>query len=147
VTPIPQHLLVAASPLGPGLSAAWVATAIARGIEAAGRPEPDLCEIASADDAPGDVRETLDALGFGVRMRSARAVVIAVERLEERSLAGSLAFEIASRARQGGVPAYAVTAANRLAAFDARILDLQLILEARTAKALSPASRKLAELA
>ena len=79
-------------------------------------------------------------------MRRARAVVIATERLRETTLAGSVTFEIATRARQGGVPAYAVTGANALDAFDARILDLQLILPARSRAALMTAGRKLAEL-
>ena len=64
-----------------------------------------------------------------------------------RTLLGSLSFEIASRARQAGVPAYAVTAENALDAFDARILDLQLILQARTGRALQAAGRTLAGLA
>ena len=60
------------------------------------------------------------------------------------TLAGSVAFEIATRARQGGVPAYAVTAENALERFDARILDLQLILQARSRDALVAAGRELA---
>ena len=88
----------------------------------------------------------LDALDFDARMRRARAVVVGAERLEERTLAGSVTFEIATRARQGGVPAYAVTGANALGPFDARILDLQVILEARSARALVAAGRKLAGL-
>jgi hypothetical protein len=44
------------------------------------------------------------------------------------------------------VPAYAVTATNRLSAFDARMLDLQVILEASTARALQAAARRLAKL-
>jgi glycerate kinase len=71
-------------------------------------------------------------------------VVIAAARLDERTLAGSPAFEIAIRARQSGVPAYAVTAHNGLGAFDARMLDLQLVLEASDARALSAAGRRLA---
>jgi glycerate 2-kinase len=73
-------------------------------------------------------------------------VVLAEWLLEERTLTGSPAFEIATRARQAGVPAYAVTAANRLSAFDARILDLQAILEASTPRALQAAGRRLAQL-
>ncbi len=57
--------------------------------------------------------------------------MIAEPRLHEQTLAGSVAFEIATRARQGGVPAYAVTGENLLDSFDARILDLQTIIEAR----------------
>jgi glycerate kinase len=92
------------------------------------------------------VRALLEALDFDARMRRARAVVLAQWRLQERTLAGSAAFEIATRARQAGVPAYAVTAENTLDAFDARILDLQVILEASTARALAAAGRRLAEL-
>jgi hypothetical protein len=77
-------------------------------------------------------------------MRAARAVVVAVERLGEATLAASPTFEIATRARQAGVPAYAITAANGLDAFDARILDLQLILEASGRRALAAAARRLA---
>jgi glycerate kinase len=79
-------------------------------------------------------------------LRSARAVVLAAARLDDRTLAGSAAFEIATRARQAGVPAYAVTAENALDAFEARIVDLQVVLEARTPRALSAAATKLAQI-
>ena len=62
-------------------------------------------------------------------------------------VAGSAAFEIATRARQAGVPAYAVTGENALGAFDARMLDLQLVLEARGPRGLAAAGRRLASLA
>jgi glycerate kinase len=145
VTPMPQRMMIASQPFGPRLGAERVAQAIATGFEQAGRPRPDLLAL-PADGAPEDVREQLDAVGFDHRMRSARAVVIACARLHERALAGSAAFEIATRARQGGVPAYAVTAENALDAFDARILDLQLILQARGASTLAAAGRRLAQL-
>jgi glycerate kinase len=77
-------------------------------------------------------------------MLRSRAVVIAAARLDERTLAGSPAFEIATRARQAGVPAYAVTADDGLDAFDARMLDLQLVLQARDGRALAAAGRRLA---
>jgi glycerate kinase len=93
-----------------------------------------------------DARALLDELGFDARMRRARAIVIGAPRLEESALAGSLTFEIATRARQGGVPAYAVTSENRLDSFDARILDLQAILPARGAKSLQAAGRELARI-
>ena len=73
-------------------------------------------------------------------------MIVAAERLRERTLAGSVTFEIATRARQGGVPAYAVTRENTLDAFDARVLDLQAILEARSRKALVSAGLELAAL-
>jgi glycerate kinase len=72
--------------------------------------------------------------------------VIVAPRLDERTLAGTVAFELATRARQGGVPAYAVTGEDELDSFDARILDLQTILVARTHRSLTLAGRKLAEI-
>ena len=140
----PRQLLIASGAFGPRLSAPAVAAAIARGVQAGGLPEPDLLPLSPADEASDDVRALLDALDFDARMRRARAVVIAAAKLEERTLAGSLAFEIATRARQSGVPAYAVTAENRLDAFDARILDLQTIFEARGTRSLETAGYKLA---
>jgi glycerate kinase len=144
---IPRTMLVAASGFGGTLSAEAVTSAIGRGLQAGGLPEPDLCPIVLESEHPGDVRQLLDALDFDTRMRRARAVVIGARRLEERTLLGSATFEIASRARQAGVPAYAVTAENALDPFDARILDLQAILEARGVRALLTAGRKLAGLA
>jgi glycerate kinase len=79
-------------------------------------------------------------------MLRARAVVLAEARLAESTLTASPAFEIATRARQAGVPAYAVAEQNLLDPFDARILDLQVILEASSPTALTAAGRRLAEL-
>ena len=149
---VPTRLLIASGtfplrgPRSPRLSAASVAAAIARGVCAAGHPEPDLCPLDGTEE-PDGIRAQLDAVSFDARMRAARAVVIAAERLQERTLAGSAPFEIATRARQGGVPVYAITAHDEMNAFDARILDLQLILVAATSKALAAAGRELAELA
>ncbi len=98
------------------------------------------------DGDAADVGKLLAECDFDARMRAARAVIIAVQRLREETLAGSAAFEIATRARQAGVPCYAITAENRLDAFDARILDLQTILEAEDPRALAAAGRKLAKL-
>lgn len=145
ITP-PLQLLIASSAFGPRLSAPAVAAAIARGVQAGGLPEPDLCPLSPTDEASEDVRALLDGIDFDARMRRSRAVVIAAARLEERTLAGSLAFEIATRARQSGVPAYAITAENHLDTFDTRILDLQVILEARGARSLEAAGRRLADV-
>jgi glycerate 2-kinase len=138
---IPRTVLVAASLLSGTLSAERAASALGRGLTAGGHPT-DLCPIALA----GDRRELLDALDFDTRMRSARAVVLVQARLHEDTLAGSIAFEIATRARQSGVPAYAVTGENALDDFDARILDLQAIFEANSARSLEQAGRQLAVL-
>jgi glycerate kinase len=132
---IPERLLLAVCAFGADLPAERVAQAIAKGVRASGMPEPDLCPI---EDAPPP--------GLDVRMRRARAVVVGARRLDRETLAGSTAFELATRARQAGVPAYGVTGVNELDAFDARILDLQIILEAHTPRGLSVAGRRLGSL-
>jgi len=147
VAGISWRLLIACAPFGPRLTGAAVAGAIARGVQNGGLPDPDVCALPRPDERGENgehVRQVLHALDFDERMRHARAVIIGVERLQERTLAGSVAFEIATRARQGGVPAYAVTAEGALDSFDARILDLQLILEARSRAALVAAGLELA---
>lgn len=133
---IPNTLLLAVCALGVDMPAERVGEALARGVLTGGMPEPDVCPI---DDAlPAD---------FDTRMRRARAVVLGADRLDRDTLRGSDVFEIATRARQAGVPAYAVTGMNELDAFDARVLDLQVILEARTPRGLAAAGAKLARLA
>jgi glycerate kinase len=140
-----RTLLVAAGPFDERLSAQRVAAAIARGLRDGGW-QADLCPIDPEQEPIADVRALLDALDFDARMRAARAVILCERRLQEDTLAGSVAFEIATRARQSGVPAYAVTGENRLDSFDARILDLQAILEAHGARGLRAAGRKLTDI-
>ena len=74
----------------------------------------------------------LGAVGYDARMRSARAVITGEGRLDQQSLAGKLASDVATRARQAGVPCHAVVGANAASDFDLRVLDLQLVLEATT---------------
>jgi glycerate 2-kinase len=86
----------------------------------------------------------LDRLGFDRRMRMARAVIVGEGTLDRSTLQGKAPFEIATRARQAGVPAYAIVGHNALDRFDARVLDLQLILEASDERQLTSAAKKLA---
>ncbi len=141
---IPRTLLIAARPFDERLDATRVAAAIAAGLRDGGW-ESDECPIDGARESAA-VRSLAGASDFDARMRAARAVVIAEPRLHERTLAGSVAFEIATRARQAGVPAYAVTGENLLDSFDARILDLQTIVQARNHRSLRAAGRKLAKV-
>ena len=143
---IPKTVLLAACRFDARLGAERVAASIGKGLRAGGWPEPDVLAIIGEAGPGGRVRERLDELDFDARMRRARAVVMAARRLEEGALVGSIAFEIATRARQSGVPAYAVAAQNRLGPFDARMLDLQVIIEAATVPALVAAGKRLAEL-
>jgi hypothetical protein len=142
-TRIPRHALLACEALGPKLPGEAAAAALATGMTAAGAPDPETFVLPSGD---GQTRATLDEQGFDERMRASRAVVLLVARLRESTLAGSAAFEVATRARQSGVPCYAVTASNELDSFDLRILDLQVVLEATTARALSAAGKRLARI-
>ncbi|HEX4804683.1 MAG TPA: glycerate kinase [Conexibacter sp.] len=88
----------------------------------------------------------LEQLDFDARMRVARAVVVGEGRLDLGTLAGKAPGEIATRARQGGVPCFAAVGSRTLDAFGARILDLQAVLEAGDADALEAAGRRLATL-
>ncbi|HUN79045.1 MAG TPA: glycerate kinase [Solirubrobacteraceae bacterium] len=139
---ISRTVLVAPEPFG-GLSAARAAAAIGRGLTA-GDPslEVDLCPI----EVPAIGSVELEAIGFDTRMRAARAVILGAGRLDERTLLGSATFELATRARQAGVPAYAVAGESALSLFDARILDLQVVLRGRDTRALRRAGERLAGL-
>jgi hypothetical protein len=142
-TLIPTRALVLCEDLGERLGAQLAGEAIAAGLLEAGAPQPDICALSGPLRAGGELRELLDGLDFDRRMRAARALVLAVGSLAEDTLTGSLAFEAATMARQAGVPCYAVTVSNRLNAFDLRILDLQAVIEAGTARSLRSAGRRL----
>jgi hypothetical protein len=132
-TGISRTVLVAALPFGSQMNAEAAGTAIGQGLRERGL---------AVDVYPlGDL-----AADFDVRMKAARAVVIFDPRLDEQTLLASLPFEIATRARQAGVPCYAVTRKNALDPFDARILDLQVVIEARSRRSLRAAGLALAEV-
>jgi len=87
----------------------------------------------------------LDELGFDARMRAAHAVIVGEGRLDRATLEGRVAGEIATRARQSGVPCHAVVGENAIDRFDARILDLQGIVVASTLEEIEAAGEALAE--
>jgi glycerate kinase len=86
----------------------------------------------------------LDALDFDARMRAAHAVVVGEGHLDHCTLYGRVAGEIAVRARQTGVPSHAIVGVDAIEPFDARILDLQAIIEAATVAELEAAGEALA---
>jgi glycerate kinase len=86
----------------------------------------------------------LEALDVDARMRAAHAVVVGEGRLDRSTLRGRVAGEIATRARQAGVPCHAVVGVAAIERFDARILDLQAIVEAATIPELEAAGEALA---
>ncbi len=143
--PIRRHALLACEPFSTRVNAERVAGALAAGLLAAGAPQPDAVELpGSAGDR--DAAALLERAGFHARMLAARAVIVAVPALTERTLAGSAAFEVATLARQSGVPCYGVAAKVELNAFDLRILDLQVVFRARGEAALRRAGERLAEI-
>lgn len=88
----------------------------------------------------------LGALDFDARLRRARAVVVGEGCLDVSTLEGKAAAEIATRARQTGVPCHAIVGRDELDPFDARILDLGVILTAGNLDALKRAGRALGRL-
>ncbi|HSD79199.1 MAG TPA: glycerate kinase [Solirubrobacteraceae bacterium] len=88
----------------------------------------------------------LGEVGFDSRMRAARAVIVGEGRIDEQTLEGKIAGEIATRARQAGVPCFAIVGRDDLGAFGARMLDLQRVVEASTLDAVAAAAGELVAL-
>jgi glycerate kinase len=88
----------------------------------------------------------LRAVDFDERMRASRAVIVGEGRLDEQTLQGKIAGEIATRARQTGVPCFAIVGSDALDAFGARMLDLQRVLEATDLDAIAAAAASLADV-
>ena len=86
----------------------------------------------------------LDALTADPRMRAARAIVVGEGRLDSTSLEGKALGELATRARQSGVPCHAIVGQADLDLFGRRIIDLQRVLEAGTIPELEAAGEALA---
>jgi glycerate 2-kinase len=113
---------------------------------AAGGLSGGLWAAFGADLVPG-AAFVLDAVGFDARMRAARCVITGEGCLDEQSLVGKLVSEVATRARQAGVPCHVVCGTRRLEPMGARVLDLERILQATDAAELRAAGRELASLA
>jgi glycerate 2-kinase len=112
---------------------------------AAGGLSGGLWAAFGAELVPG-AAFVLDAVGFDARMRAARAVITGEGKLDEQSLVGKVVSEVATRARQSGVPCHAVVGTRALDAMGARVLDLDHILEATNLEEMEAAGRRLAEL-
>ncbi len=110
---------------------------------AAGGLSGGLWAALGAELVPG-AAFVLDAVGFDARMRASRAVVTGEGKLDQQSLAGKAVSEIATRARQAGVPCHAIVGTRELDSFGARILDLQAVFEAGTLDEIEAAGRQLA---
>lgn len=137
-------LLLVVEPFGRALGAEAAARRLAQGLQEGGLPDPDLLPMPGGLGAGPELSALLEHEHFPHRLADARALVIATARLDGRRLQDTSAFELATRARQGGVPSYAVTGKSGLDSFQARILDLELILEAASPRSLQAAGRALA---
>ena len=91
-----------------------------------------------------DARFVLDALDFNARMLAARAVITGGAALRPHGLRGTLISEVATRARQSGVPCFAIVGRNEVDAFGARLLDFEVIVQAGSAKTIERAAQALA---
>lgn len=92
----------------------------------------------------GGAAYVLDRLGFGERLRAARAVITGEGRLDRQTLLGKAVGEVATRARQGGVPCHAIAGDDAIDAFDARILDFESVHAATDKRAIRAATRRIA---
>jgi glycerate 2-kinase len=63
-----------------------------------------------------------------------------------QSLVGKVVSEVATRARQSGVPCHAVVGTRELDSMGARILDLDRVIEASTLEEMEEAGRALADV-
>jgi glycerate 2-kinase len=112
---------------------------------AAGGLSGGLWAAFGAELVPG-AAFVLDEVGFDARMRSARAVITGEGKLDMQSLVGKVVSEVATRARQSGVPCHAVVGTRELDSMGARILDLDRVIEASTLEELEGAGRSLADV-
>ncbi len=125
---IPTELLVVADRFDHSLSAAVVSEALRAGLAASGLPARVT---------------TLDSPDYNAQMLAAHAVITGVGHLGAESLTGALLSEVATRARQAGVPCHAVVGSRALDLFELRILDLQLVLEATTLSGIEVAAAEI----
>ena len=86
----------------------------------------------------------LDTLGFDARMRAAAFVVTGEGRLDEQTLEGKAAGEVAVRCRQAGVACHAVVGEDAIDDFSIRVLALDGLFEAGDPAALRRAGTELA---
>jgi glycerate kinase len=91
---------------------------------AAGGLAGGLWAFAAAQLRPGAAL-VLDLVGFDARARQASMVVSGEGRLDEQTLSGKAVFEVATRARQSGVPCYVVPGEDALDAFGKRLLNVE----------------------
>lgn len=85
----------------------------------------------------------LDQIGFTPRLLASRAVITGEGSLDRQTLLGKAVGEVATRARQNGVPCHAIVGRMVMTEFDARILDFESHTEAGTPAAIADATERL----
>jgi glycerate kinase len=98
---------------------------------------------AAGADLKSGAAFVLDRLGFNARMTTARAVITGEGRLDHQTLLGKAVGEVATRARQLGVPCHAIVGQRQMTEFEGRILDFETISEAGTARSIANAAERL----
>lgn len=94
-------------------------------------------------DLKGGAAWVLDQVGFTPRMLAARAVITGEGSLDRQTLLGKGVCEVATRARQSGVPCHAIVGRMEMSEFDARILDFESVAEAGDHDAIADAAERL----
>jgi glycerate 2-kinase len=112
---------------------------------AAGGLSGGLWAALGADLVPG-AAFVLDLLDFDVRVARARAVITGEGRLDAQTLTGKVVSEVAERARQAGVPCYAVVGSCTATPAEVVELSLQQAIEATDLEQMETAGRRLGEL-
>jgi glycerate 2-kinase len=92
-----------------------------------------LWTFAGATLRPGAAL-VLEAVAFDALAHDAFAVVTGEGRLDEQTIGGKLLFEVATRARQGGVPCYAVVGTDDIDAFEHRLMNIEVEAAARNGR-------------
>ncbi|MFL5958469.1 MAG: glycerate kinase [Solirubrobacterales bacterium] len=87
----------------------------------------------------------LDALRFDARLKEAGAVITGEGKLDEQTLQGKVVNEVATRARQRGVPCNAIVGKAELDRFGRRLLDLDNVVEATTLEEVDRAAEALGD--
>lgn len=88
----------------------------------------------------------LERIGFNEQLLAARAVITGEGSLDQQTLLGKAVGEVATRARQAGVPCHAIVGRSRMSEFEARIIDLESVQEATDEAAISAAAAALKDL-
>lgn len=98
---------------------------------------------AASAELKGGAAFVLDKLNFTARMTASRAVITGEGSLDHQTLLGKAVGEVATRARQSGVPCHAIVGQMGMSEFESRILDFESWQEAGTIEQIAAASASL----